>query len=134
MNKIIIQGRLTRDPEVKTVGADLRVWRISVAVDRRPGKDGTKKVDFFNCDALLKTGDMISKYFRKGDGIILSGRMESSRKDTTTYWSLTVEDFEFPMSRKVEDAAPAEPIRVPVPNVPIYLEPQDGQVFTIGVS
>ena len=121
MNKIIIQGRLTRDPEVKTVGADLRVWRISVAVDRRPGKDGTKKVDFFNCDAWLKTGDMISKYFRKGDGIILSGRMESSRSDKVTYWSLTVEDFDFPMARKTADTAPAdsapsEPIPVDTPD------------------
>lgn len=115
MNKIMIQGRLTRDPEVKTVGADLRVWRISVAVDRRPGKDGTKKVDFFNCDAWGKTGDTISKYFRKGDGIILSGRMESSRNDKVTYWSLTVEEFDFPMSRKAEDAAPAEPIPVDPP-------------------
>lgn len=119
MNKIMIQGRLTRDPEVRVVGQELRVWRITVAVDRRKGKDGTKKTDFFNCDAWGKTGDTISKYFHKGDGIILSGRMESSRGDadgkTVTYWSLTVEDFDFPIARKTTDAAPDDPVPVDTP-------------------
>ena len=121
MNKIVIQGRLTRDPEVKTVGSDLRVWRISVAVDRRKGKDGTKKTDFFSCDAWGKTGDTISQYFHKGDGIILIGRMESSRSDSdgkaVTYWSLNVEEFDFPMARKTDAApAPAEPVPVETPD------------------
>jgi single-strand DNA-binding protein len=118
MNKIVIQGRLTRDPEVKDIGQDLRVWRISVAVDRRKSKDGTKKTDFFTCDAWGKTGDTISQYFHKGDGIILFGRMESNRNEsdgkTLTYWNLNVEEFDFPMARKTADAAPAQAEPVPV--------------------
>lgn len=119
MNKITIQGRLTRDAEVKNIGSDMRVWRLTVAVDRRKGKDGKKKTDFFSCDAWNKVGDTISQYFHKGDGIILSGRMESSQsvKDdvTTTYWSLVVDDFEFPLGRKSADQAPAAPVEVDPP-------------------
>lgn len=118
MNKITIQGRLTRDPEVKVINDGLKVWRFSVAVDRRKGKDGTKKVDFFPCDAWNRTGDTISQYFHKGDGIIVSGRMESSQSEkdgyTVTYWALNVDEFEFPLGRKTADAAQAPAGAIPV--------------------
>lgn len=111
MNKITIQGRLTRDVEVKPISEESRVYRLSVAVDRRKGKDGTKKTDFFSCDAWNRTGETISKYFHKGDGILLTGRMESSHSEkdgyTVTYWTLNVEDFEFPLGKRAgADPAP----------------------------
>lgn len=119
MNKIMIQGRLTRDPEVKTVGEGLKVWRITVAVDRRKGKDGTKKTDFFSCDAWNRTGDTISQYFHKGDGIIIMGRMESSQSEkdgyTVTYWNLVVDEFDFPLGRK----SAAEPAPAPAGAIPV---------------
>ena len=105
MNRITIQGRMTRDAEMKNLGEN-SVYKLNVAVDRRKGKDGTKRTDFFTCDAWGKTGETISKFFHKGDGIILTGRMESSQKaqdeKTITYWSLVVDGFEFPIGRKSE--------------------------------
>lgn len=113
MNKIIISGRLTRDPELKTVSGGLEVCRISVAVNRRKGKDGTQKADFFDCDAWNKTGAVIAQYFHKGDGIVIIGRMESNKAEkdgkTTTYWGINVDEFEFPQSSRKADGGAIVP-------------------------
>ena len=110
MNKIIIKGRLVRDPELKTAGSGMEFCKFSVAVDRRQGKDKEKVTDFFDCTAFGNTGVAISKYFNKGKEILVEGRMESNRvaKDDTvrTYWGVTVDTFEF-CGSKSDAAAPA---------------------------
>ena len=110
MNKIIIKGRLTRDPELKTSQSGTEYCKFSVAVDRRGGKDKEKITDFFDCTAFGNTGVAVSKYFTKGKEILVEGRMESNRvaKDDTTrtYWGLSVDTFEFCGSRS-DAAAPA---------------------------
>jgi len=110
MNKIIIKGRLVRDPELKTAGSGMEFCKFSVAVDRRQGKDKEKVTDFFDCTAFGNTGVAISKYFTKGKEILVEGRMESNRvaKDDTvrTYWGVTVDTFEF-CGSKSDAAAPA---------------------------
>jgi len=110
MNKIIIKGRLVRDPELKTAGSGIEFCKFSVAVDRRQGKDKEKVTDFFDCTAFGNTGVAISKYFTKGKEILVEGRMESNRvaKDDTvrTYWGVTVDTFEF-CGSKSDAAAPA---------------------------
>ena len=99
MNCIIIKGRLTRDPELKTSSGGIEFCQFTVAVDRRTGKDKEKKSDFFNCTAFGNTGVAISKYMAKGREILINGRMESNsfEKDGVkkTYWDLMVENFEF---------------------------------------
>lgn len=77
MNKIILQGRLTREPEVKySQGAEpLAVVRFSIAVPRRTKKNGEQEADFINCVAFGKTGEFTSKYFKKGQQILISGRL-----------------------------------------------------------
>lgn len=102
MNSIKIQGRLTKDPEQKVGSSGAEYCKFTVAVDRKRSKD--KAVDFFDCTAFQQTGAFVSKYFAKGDGIIVSGRMESDKftdkegKNRTT-WGITVEDVEFPLGK-----------------------------------
>lgn len=73
---------------------------FTVAVDRRAGKDGEKKCDFIDCTAWRKTGVFVEKYFKKGSGITVVGRMESEKyqdKDgnNRTAWKVTVDEVEF---------------------------------------
>lgn len=113
MNKIVIKGRLVRDPELKTAASGLEFCKFTVAVDRRLSKDKDvqKNADFFDCTAFGKTGVFISNYFTKGKEILVEGRMESntSEKDGQkhTYWGLTVETVEFCGNKGDQSSAPA---------------------------
>ena len=75
--------------------------RFTVGVSRRVKKDAPKKTDWFNCDAWGATGAFVQKWFRKGSGITVIGRMESSQSEKDgqkrTYWAINVDDVEFPM-------------------------------------
>ena len=79
MNKVILMGRLTRDPEVRyTQNTNLTVANFSIAVNRRFKREGdTETADFFNVIAWNKTGEFVGKYFKKGQQIIVSGRIEN---------------------------------------------------------
>ncbi|MBO4838140.1 MAG: single-stranded DNA-binding protein [Lachnospiraceae bacterium] len=80
MNKVILMGRLTRDPEVRysTGENSLAIARFSIAVDRRfrRGQDGAE-ADFFNCTAFGKQGEFVEKYLKKGTKVLLSGRIQN---------------------------------------------------------
>ena len=100
MNKIIIKGRLTRDPELKTGANGNEFCKFTVAVDRKPVSGKEREADFFDCTAFGKTAVAIDKFMAKGREILIDGRMESSKgeaKDGTkrTYWGVVVENFEF---------------------------------------
>ena len=101
MNKIIITGYLGQEPEMQTLSNGMEKCRFTVGVTRRVKKDAPKKTDWFNCDAWGATGAFIQKWFRKGSGITVIGRMESNQSDKDgqkrTYWSLNVDEVEFPM-------------------------------------
>lgn len=83
MNRIILMGRLVRDPEVRyTQGADSQaVARYTLAVDRRgvKKKDGDQgqTADFINCVAFKKSGEFAEKYFRQGLRVLVSGRLQT---------------------------------------------------------
>ena len=112
MNKIIITGYLGQDPEMQTLSNGMEKCRFTVGVSRRVKKDAPKKTDWFNCDAWGATGSFVKTWFKKGSGITVSGRMESSQSEKDgekrTYWSLNVDDVEFPMKGGDKPAA-AEP-------------------------
>lgn len=78
LNVIVIQGRLTRDPELRRTGSGLAVASFSVAVERDfPNKEtGEKETDFINCVAWRQTAEFIGKYFTKGSMIVVSGRLQ----------------------------------------------------------
>lgn len=116
MNISIISGRLGKDPELKTGQSGAEFCNFSVAVDRRPDKDGKKETDWFRCTAFGKSAAFVEKYFKKGDGIELQGRMENhpyEDKDTKKNrdsWQFMVDRIEFPKGKNSEaktDAAAA---------------------------
>ena len=75
LNKAIIAGRLTADPELKTTPSGLSVTSFTVAVDRRFGKE--KQTDFINCVAWRSTAEFITKYFSKGNSICVCGSIQT---------------------------------------------------------
>ena len=79
MNKVVLIGRLTRDPELRYTPSNVAVCRISLAVDRRFKSDNQQQTaDFINCIAWRHTAEFISKYFEKGVRIAVFGRIETS--------------------------------------------------------
>ena len=78
LNKIILMGRLTRDPELRRTQSGTAVTSIRIAVDRGfKGRDGNTQADFFDVVAWQNTAEFISKYFSKGSLIIIEGRLQS---------------------------------------------------------
>ncbi len=79
MNKVILMGRLTRDPEVRyTQSNNTLVASFSLAVNRRFTREGdTQTADFINISAWAKTGEFVSKYFKKGQQVAVVGRIQT---------------------------------------------------------
>lgn len=78
LNKVILQGRLTAVPELKTTGSGTSVLSFRVACDRsHKGQNGEREADFINCVAWRQTAEFISRYFGKGDMILLDGRLQT---------------------------------------------------------
>ena len=83
MNKVILMGRLTKDPEVRyTQTNNTLVASFSLAVNRRFAKAGEERqADFFNIVAWNKTGEFVSKYFKKGQQVGIIGRLQTRTWD-----------------------------------------------------
>lgn len=124
MNKVVLIGRLTKDPEVRySQGANgaTAIARYSLAVDRRFKKDGEASADFINCIAFGRSGEFAEKYLKKGTKIAVVGRIQTGsyekdgRKVYTT--DVVVEEHEF-VESKQEEHKPADNIPTFVPNSP----------------
>ena len=78
LNHIVIMGRLTRDPELRTTGSGTSVTSFSLAVDRdfKSRDSGEKGVDFIDCVAWRQTAEFVSKYFTKGRMAVVEGRLQ----------------------------------------------------------
>lgn len=76
LNRITLQGRLTRDPEVRYTKENTPVTRFAIAVDRDFGKE--KSADFIDCVAWRQTADFVGKYISKGDMVIVDGSLQNS--------------------------------------------------------
>ena len=82
LNKAIIMGRLTRDPELKTTPSGVSVCSFSVAVDRKFVKQGEERqADFINCVAWRQQAEFVSKYFTKGKMINVVGNIQTRSWD-----------------------------------------------------
>lgn len=79
MNKVILMGRLTRDPEVRYTQGDepVAIARYNLAVDRKYKKEGEQTADFISCVAFGKNGQFAEKYFHKGMKIAITGRIQT---------------------------------------------------------
>ena len=77
-NRVILMGRLTRDPELRTTPNGVSVATFSIAVDRRFARSGEeRKADFFNIVAWRQAADFVSKYFAKGRSILVEGELQN---------------------------------------------------------
>lgn len=75
-NKVILGGRLTTDPELKTTQSGTAVTTFSVAVNRKVAKDQEQKTDFITCVAWRNTAEFIARYFHKGSSICVTGSLQ----------------------------------------------------------
>ena len=107
MNKAILMGRLTRDPDVRwTQGQDQTcIARFTLAVDRRFKQEGQQAADFISCVAFGKTAEFAEKYFRQGIKIAVTGRIQTgsytNRDGQKVYTTdIVVEECEFAESKK----------------------------------
>ncbi len=105
MNKVILVGRLARDPELRTTQSGTPVVSFTVACDRRFAKQGEERqADFINCVAWNKTAEFISRYFTKGMRIALDGRIQTRSYDDQNgnkryITEVVAEDVEFAQSK-----------------------------------
>ena len=115
MNKVILMGRLTRDPEVRYSQGEnsLAIARFTLAVDRRGAKrEGEATADFINCVSFGKTAEFAERYFRQGTKIAVSGRIQTgsytNREGQKVYTTeVVVEEQEFAESKAASGAAPS---------------------------
>lgn len=79
MNKVILMGNLTRDPEIRYTQGEkpMAIARFSLAINRRFSRDGETNVDFFNCTAFGKQAEFVEKYFRQGSRMLMVGRVQN---------------------------------------------------------
>ncbi len=107
MNKVILMGRLTRDPEVRYSSGDnsMAIARYTLAVDRRFKRNGDEQTaDFIGCVAFGKQGEFAEKYFRKGTKVAVTGRIQTgsyTNKDGQKVYTtdVVVEEQEFAESK-----------------------------------
>ena len=108
MNKVILMGRLTRDPEVRYSQGEssLAIARYTLAVDRRQarGNGDEQSADFINCVAFGRAGEFAERYFRKGTKIAITGRIQTgsyTNKDGVRVYTtdIVVEEQEFAESK-----------------------------------
>lgn len=77
INKVILGGRLTADPELKQTPSGVTVCSFTLAVNRKFSKDGQQEADFINCQAWRQTAEFINRYFRKGSSLCISGSIQT---------------------------------------------------------
>ena len=106
MNKVILIGRLTRDPEVRAAGTTT-VAKFSIAVDRRFKREGEPEADFFNCTAFGKQADFVERYLRRGIKMVVVGRIQNdnytNREGQKVYSvQVMVDELEFAESKNAQ--------------------------------
>ena len=111
MNKVILMGNLTRDPEIRYTQSEnsLAIARFSIAVNRRFARQGETDVDFFNCTAFGRQAEFVEKYFKQGSRMLLSGRVQNdnyTNKNGERVYSVQIiaEEIEFAESKSTADA------------------------------
>ena len=143
MNKVILMGRLTRDPDIRysAGGADQQAFaRYTLAVDRRVRRDNNdpnaQTADFISCVAFGRSAQFAEQYLRKGTKIAVTGRIQTGKytnKDGQTVYTtdVVVEDQEFAESKAASDhfnsgqgSAPAPAYTAPAPS---YTAPAPAQ-------
>lgn len=110
MNKCILMGRLTRDPEVRYSQGEnsLAVARYTLAIDRKFKKAGEPEADFINCVAFGKSAEFAEKYFKQGTKIVVTGRIQTgsytNKEGQKVYTTdIVIEEQEFAESKSASN-------------------------------
>lgn len=117
INKVILMGRLTADPELKTSANNVSIVQFTVAVNRRyvSKESNERQVDFIDCTAFNRNAEFLSKYFRKGSSIIVFGNIQVDQwKDKEGHNRRTtriiVDELQFGESKNRDSGAAAAPV------------------------
>ena len=123
MNKVILLGRLVRDPEIRySAGAEQKaVANFTIAVDRKYKRDGEPQADFIPCTAFGKSAEFVDKYLRKGIKIALEGHWRTDSYNNSDGHKVytnncIVESMEFAESKKSESNEQPQPQPTPDEN------------------
>ena len=110
MNKVVLMGRLTRDPEVRYSQGEkaTAIARYTLAVDRTFKRDGEQTADFINCVVFGRSAEFAERYFRQGTKIAISGRIQTgsyTNKDGVKVYTteVVVDEQEFAESKAASD-------------------------------
>jgi single-strand DNA-binding protein len=131
VNRVFLAGRLTRDPELKIVGAGIPLCSFSIASNRvsysRDSDQKKEETVFIDCSAWRKTGETIQKYLKKGDPIFVEGHLiyeswEAQDGTKRSRLKLVIDSFQFVGRREPVMRAPG------VPAEPSPLPPQDNSI------
>lgn len=129
MNKILMMGRLTRDPDIRFTQNNKEVASFTIAVDRRFKQDGQPTADFFNCTAFGKTAEFVEKYLTKGVKVVICGELRNNHyeKDGVMHYSeqIMIESIEFAESKRASEENAGNPTPAPSDefvNVPNAIE------------
>ena len=108
MNKVILMGRLTKDPETKTAQSGVTITTFTLAVNRKFTKEGEEKqADFIFCKAFGKTAEFCNNYYKKGQQVTICGRIQTGSYDKDGQKVYTtdviIEDAYFADSKKQDN-------------------------------
>lgn len=137
INKVILMGRLTRDPELRHTGAGTPVCSFSIAVDNGFGE--RRQTDFINIVAWNKTAEFVSNYFEKGKMIIVIGRIatrtwegQDGKKNYAT--EVVASEVSFGETKRAQDGGSSyqggAPMNAPAPAAPAFPESPADDAFT----
>ncbi len=133
LNKVILMGRLTRNPEVRYSQGEKAtcVAKYTLAVNRRFHREGEQDADFINCVAFGKQGEFAEKYLKQGTKIVISGRIQTggytNRDGVKVYTTdVVIEEQEFAESKKA-----AETSSTPQNTQGVKSNPEDDGFMTI---
>lgn len=121
LNKVILIGNLTKDPELKTTQSGISTTSFTIAVQRRFAKEGQPTADFINIQAWRNTAEFVCKYFNKGKPILVCGAIQvrdyTDKDGNKRYVTEVVADeVGFVESKNSENAAPSD-------NAPAFTAP-----------
>lgn len=132
MNNIVLAGRLTKAPELKATNSGVDVLPFTIAVNRAYAKSNDEvTADFIPCIAWRKTATFISKYFNKGDGIVIKGRLETRKwvdnnGNNRVSYEVIVENTEFPQGKSKNNTTATN---TPIPSMEDDLPVDDDLPF-----
>ena len=131
MNKAMLVGRLTKDPDIKMTSNQTKFCQFTLAVDRRfKDQDGRRQADFINCLAWRQTAEFIAKYFKKGNRIGVVGSIQTRSYDDQNGQKRFITEVVVDEAEFVESTNNADDTGKKESEAPVEIEPNTGEIMT----